>query len=442
MLIYLLNATLVQAGGKMRIRSILVLTVLLMTAGCQSQQLRGPTSLFPDPSAATPLASLKASNGEIACSPSGAIVQADGIPSEFTQFAILSYCSYIAGKDTFVANWQIDFIDKGISLANQTCDIYFGQMEAQRAGLSYAQTNMNITGSAVTAALAVSTNHSRAIFNTATFLTAGNAWFENYKANYILTPQLRKLHEKIQTQLRDPIAAQMKAKSEAHDYRSFDDAKRDVMQYDRLCSTAVLQDVVAESVAKAEIQGYPAVGKERTKKAEPVIESLYQIGGEGSAGTYTAGDVEQLFVVATIADPAERILAANALSEMSPKLKSHVKALGLNADVPVPTVTEKFQYLGELLQYDISSDVAAFRALLAEHLSDKTKSSNELSAVRMLLAPDQEKKTKIEAVRAHYQARFAARQQRVRQLEAAAAKAKAWAPNTVISFGYEIKGSK
>jgi hypothetical protein len=233
-----------------------VFALSLLTSGCMNlQRTLEPEPIFPNPSSTISV------TNQVDCSrESGLPQEGSSIPAEITQFSVAMYCAYttqFSNPDEY-KKWMVRFVDKGLALSDQTCGLFFDALEARRVEAAYSQTNMNLAGTAATAILALTGTHNRAIFNLATALTAGNAWFENYKANYIMTPQTRKIHDLIQYSLRDPIKADITRMSVTGGYRSFDAAKQDIMKYDALCSHKVISDVVTEAVARAVVDRFEA----------------------------------------------------------------------------------------------------------------------------------------------------------------------------------------
>jgi len=354
----------------------LVVSVSAALSACASlPRTLEPEPLFPKPSETIDAAGLPKGQSGNLCDKTARL---DGtrIPSELTRFAVAMHCAYqLEPSDSDFQFWMVRFVDKGIALSNQTCEAFFDQLEARRVEAAYSQTNVNIGGTAVTAILAATNSNTRSIFNLATALTLANAWFENYKSNYILTPQLNKLYSKIQDSLRAPIAEQIVAKSKANGYRSFDEAKQDVMKYDKLCSHKVLQDIVADSVAKADLRPFTApTSPEKSAQVASSKQELYRIASGGAAGDFAAGEFEALYVVASTTPDVERIAMAKALTDpatgLEPKLASYVSKLGLDASTPTAGVLANFQYVGEVSHLESSADVLAIRAKLKEKIAN------------------------------------------------------------------------
>jgi hypothetical protein len=291
------------------------------------------------------------------------------IPSELTQFSVAAYCLYQKQPtDTDFNRWMDRFVEKSLSLSDQTCSAFFDRMEASRVEASYQQTNMNIFGTAVTAVLAYTESHARSIFNVATLLTVGNAWFENYKNNYIMTPELNKVHKKIQTNLRDPIAQQIRQKNKERGYGSYDAARADLMQYDRLCSHKVVADIISQSIASADLRPISAgPSAQAVARAESLKQEIYAQAMPGQAGQYTEGEFQALYVVATqYTDATKRIAAASALGDLYGLLKGHLKGLGLDAATPAAGVVAKFELVGQLLNLGSAPSVAKLKAQIDE----------------------------------------------------------------------------
>lgn len=356
----------------MRLILLLSCIAALAGAGCSNlPRSLEPESLFPAPGEDIDVTSVSPGKNGAVCTQDPVLTKDGKIPAETTQFAVVTFCAYKATSTADTSYWMPRFVDKGVALSDQTCSRFFNQLEARRVESSYAQANTNIVGTAVTAVLAATETHARSVFNVATLLTVSNGWFENYKVNYLLTPELGKLHSVIQDRLRAPIAASMREKSAAGGYRSYDDAKKDVMSYDQLCSHKVLQNVVTESIAKAEILPFVSgPSSEKVARANDLKQDLFQTASGGTAGAFSAGEFEALYVVATTTgDSAKRIAAAKALTELDAKYSAYVSKLGLDQANPPAGVVTKFQLAGELLALDTLADIRTLRAKIAEKVT-------------------------------------------------------------------------
>lgn len=361
--------------------AIVAALALVSLAGCTTlDRTIEPEPIFPGPSATIDVSSLGASITAL-CAKDAHQGNSTVIPAESMLFSVAMTCAYNAGsKDELRQYWISRFIDKGVALSDQTCGLFFDRLEARRVEASYSQTNFNVVGTAVTAILAVTETHHRAIFNVATALAAGNAWFENYKANYVMTPQLRKVHNKIQVELRDPIKARIQAKDKAGGYGSFDEAKQDLMRYDALCSHKVIADVITESVIKSELVVFgaqPPAAKPAEADAE--IKLVYDAAaprladGSVSPGTFAKGQLEALYAVASIDDPAERQESARALLQLSPGLAPFVSTLRLNA-TPGADVITRLRYIGQILGWTDDPGIANLRKKIADKVAENRKS--------------------------------------------------------------------
>lgn len=341
-------------------------TVFLLGACSNLSRTLEPQPIFPPPSEAVDISqALSGSDGNV-CTTTPAMQNRTRKPPELVDFAVTMVCAYNNADGTSGSTWLKRFVEKGLALSDQTCQAFFVNLESRRVEASYAQTNYNVLGTAVTAVLAATDHHRRSIFNVATALTAGNAWFENYKSNYVLTPQLRKLHDKIQTDLRDPIRVQIEQKSKAGGYASFDEAKRDLMRYDSLCSHMVIYDVVNDSVAKAEIRTFaPAANPELDK----VVSELHAAasGGPGAPGVFGPGELEALYVVATTPD-SDRPAAAAALAALDPSLNQYLANLGFLKGSGSVDVLAAFRQLGSMLALDKDAHVADMRIKIAAQM--------------------------------------------------------------------------
>ncbi|MDN2702049.1 hypothetical protein O0881_08590 [Janthinobacterium sp. SUN100] len=363
-------------------RDVVLSTAFINLVGCANVTKNNtPIPIFASPFEAQNMPEVASDSGKIECSMSAPKSSDSSIPSEVSQFSVLSYCAYTGNISTY----QEAFVAKGISLADQTCGIFFRELEAKRTGSEYLQSSMNIAGSALTVILAASGSHARAVLNTATLLTASNAWFETYKSNFILTPELSKLQSKLQTDLKDPLAAQMNEKASKKGYTTFDDAKRDLLKYDELCSHQILYQIVSESVATAKLETFDSPpstpSSPKLAKALARINAIYSAASNNAAGIYGPGEFESLYAIAVMAESrTERLAFAELLKEERPSLKSHIEELKLDGDMD-PVILEKFEYAGELLglarQEFVIRLVTTLRAL--------AKINNDLESARQSL---------------------------------------------------------
>ena len=365
----------------MKVSGILVLVFAALLAGCGNLQ----RTVEPEPIFAAPRSPVQApampvdSNGSV-CITNGKLPDGS-IPAEITQFSVAMYCAYQrVPEDPDYGKWMLRFVDKGLSLSDQTCEDFFNALESRRVEASYAQTNMNIGGAAATAILAVTDAHRRSIFNLATALTTGNAWFENYKANYIMTPQTRKVHDLIQNDLRGPIRTQIVAKSQANGYRSFDEAKQDIMKYDALCSHKVIQDVVTEAVARAELRTFEtSLPGSKAEKADAEKSAIYKVASGGAAGGFTGSEFEALYAVATMPTDAERAEAAQALVDLHSAFATYVTNLGLDNSAAQPPTLTRFRYAGELLGLESSPVVSSLSKAIKDRMAERASTAAPLT---------------------------------------------------------------
>lgn len=352
----------------MRLRFLAPIAAALV--GCSSiHHTIEPDPILPAPSEARTVEGFGATDTTVDCSlatgPTGT-----KLPSEMSRFIQALYCAYRAGPEA--RDWIQRFVERGTSLSDSTCNMFFNALELRRVESGYAQTNMNITGTAVTAALAATGNHTRGVFNVATALALGNAWFENYKSNYIMTPNLGKLHDKLQEALRRPIADDMKAKAQEGRYTSVDEAKTDVQKYDQLCSHKAIVALLDKSIEAAELERFPIPGglsPQEKELADQLTAKLYAKASGGKSGTFAPGELATLYAV--FGEPKLRKEYAAAAVELDPKLKEYISNLGLNADPVPPEVAETLLALDRLLKLAGSEAVNTARLHIAELIKKK-----------------------------------------------------------------------
>lgn len=263
--------------------------------------------------------------------------------------------------------WQRRFVERGVALSMRTCSLFFDTLEKRRVETGYAQTNMNTGGTAVTALLALGGAHARGVFNVATALTLGNAWFENYKSNYVMTPNLGKLHAKLKSELQEPLAAELTAKAKIG-YETFDLALGEVYEFDQTCShksIVVLLDRAIEAAEITRVSTGPTPSD--LAQAEAIKAALFKTVDGKTGGTFTREQFALLYVLATTPD-GERVDASTAAVALVDDLGSQMKGLGLNQErVPAGTIAQ-FLAVDKLLGLEGSLEIAAARKLVAEQV--------------------------------------------------------------------------
>ncbi|TXD95419.1 hypothetical protein FUT87_06510 [Mitsuaria sp. TWR114] len=297
----------------------------------------------------------------VKCGLSPAATVDGSIPTEIERFTQAMYCAY-STDESQQGPWIRRFVEKGVTLSDQTCGLFFDTLERRRVDAAYAQTNMNIGGTAVTAVLSAAGHNARSAFNVATALAFGNAWFENYKGNFVLTPQLGKLHEKLKTELRKPIGDRIKERAASGDYASFDLAKVDLQEYDELCSHKAIVLLLERSVEAAQIRTF-ATGPSSAdvEQAEVLEAELFALANPGVSGAFAKGEVEELYVVAMTASKERRLLVAAAIAKLDPKTAPYLKNLKLDADAPEARGVAFLTSIGKLRLLNDSDKVRRVR---------------------------------------------------------------------------------
>ncbi|WP_431262481.1 hypothetical protein ACQ859_20370 [Roseateles chitinivorans] len=231
----------------------------LALSGCASlRHSIEPERILPLPGESVVVPKSLTDDNGVKCALAPSVASDGSIPTEVEQFSQAMYCAYTADASQ-QGPWIRRFVEKGVTLSDRACTLFFDTLERRRVDAAYAQTNMNIGGTAVTAILSAAGHNARSAFNVATALAFGNAWFENYKGNFVLTPQLGKLHEKLKTDLRKPIGDRIRERAVDGDYATFDVAKSDLQEYDELCSHKAIVLLLERSVEAAQIRPF-AVG--------------------------------------------------------------------------------------------------------------------------------------------------------------------------------------
>lgn len=341
-------------------------------AGCGTvNRTIEPEPILPRPDESVSVPLVLTSDGKVQCQL--APIAADGsIPTEMQLFAQAAYCAY-SQSGTATEPWIRRFVEKGIALSDRTCGLFFDSLERRRVDSAYYQTNMNVAGTAVTAILAAAGNNARSVFNVATALAVGNAWFENYKANYVLTPQLGKLHRKLQSEIRKPIGDAMREKSAANGYTSFDLAKSDLQSYDELCSHKAIVYFLEEAITVSKFETYGGGPSENdVAQADVLRNRLYAQAAPAAPGTFSKGQVEQLFVVANSQNVERRKQVAQLVSGQDAKVGEYIKLLKFGEDVPDADAVALVISIGRLLKFSDSTMVRQYQLLVDQALDRKT----------------------------------------------------------------------
>ena len=346
--------------------------LLLALTGCGTvNRTIEPEPILPSPNEGVSVPSVLTSGGNVRCELTPVATEGS-IPTEMQLFAQAAYYAYSqSGSST--EPWIRRFVEKGIALSDRTCGLFFDSLERRRVDAAYYQTNMNVAGTAVTAILVAAGHKARSAFNVATALAVGNAWFENYKANYVLTPQLGKLHRKLQSEIRKPIGDAMREKSTANGYTSFDLAKSDLQSYDELCSHKAIVYFLEEAITVSKFETYGGGPSENDVAQADVLKNrLYAQAASGAPGTFSKGQVEQLFVVANSQNVERRKQVAQLVSDQDVAVGRYLKSLKFGEDVPDADAVALVISVGRLLKFSDSPMVRQYQLLVDRALDRKT----------------------------------------------------------------------
>ena len=235
-------------------------------------------------------------------------------PSAYSQFVVSSYCAFRTNAEDTEKPFS-DFVEKGIAASKQACNDFFNKLEDRRTQTNVTQTGINVAGSAITAALAEAGGHQRAVFNLATILTASNAGFETYRAAFLLTPALKELRDLIQNGRQSRADAMKTKAAEIGGYKSYTEAKEDILAYDELCTHKVIADVVNKSLSNNKFD-FPDLGipYENQKSAKSIKDKLCAA-AKGANETCTEKEYEYLVAFASF-DLTERVTLASMLTPL------------------------------------------------------------------------------------------------------------------------------
>lgn len=197
------------------------------------------------------------------CAKLGAALQGNVKISEQGRLAVYAHCATLCdaqieakdadGKISVCGGeggnpWLAKVADQSFKQIRRSCDIWFNVLEKQRVEIQYNQTNANVGAGAIATVLAAAGGHTRAVFNLATTTTLGNAMVENYKASFIFSPELGKLHDKINSELFDAKQQAILGKLGSGGYQSWGQLVSDIADFEELCSHKKVVEVINKSI--------------------------------------------------------------------------------------------------------------------------------------------------------------------------------------------------
>lgn len=132
--------------------------------------------------------------------------------------------------------WLHAYLETGLELARENCSSFFNHRERDRVETEFWLGTASSVLAGITAALTNGGGHARSAFNIATLLTGTNAIGAQYQSSFILTPELGRLHERLEEDVYSPYRSGMRSDFRDLKYSSFSQITQDLQRYEDLCS--------------------------------------------------------------------------------------------------------------------------------------------------------------------------------------------------------------
>ena len=132
--------------------------------------------------------------------------------------------------------WLHAYLETGLELARENCSSFFNRRERDRIETEFWLGTAGSVLAGITAALTNGGGHARSAFNIATLLTGTNAIGAQYQSSFILTPELGRLHERLEEDVYSPYRSGMRNDFRDLKYSSFSQITQDLQRYEDLCS--------------------------------------------------------------------------------------------------------------------------------------------------------------------------------------------------------------
>ena len=248
--------------------SILFFVFFLLVSGCARNNEGGPFSFLDfdrdieprelnplDPEKSFDFSATFADANNICHGPIRISGDQTRFASEIDRFMHAAYCAYyysaltpdspVVKKDEFRRHYVKLYIDYGISLSDELCDDWLNTLEVKRTRTEFIQNNVGV-GAQATAAIMALTQASKTSIGVVTILgTAVTSGFENYKENFILTPNLQILKKQVSS-LRDQKKALINEDNISE--FTYTDAEQTLDAYDAICSRKFVVDLLNTSL--------------------------------------------------------------------------------------------------------------------------------------------------------------------------------------------------
>jgi hypothetical protein len=148
-----------------------------------------------------------------------------------------------------------NYISKGVALSDQQCDEWLTNLSHENTKLSLDTGFFNIVSNTITSTLGLISVGSGASAAVGIGSAAVNSAGQQYRTSILFTVDFAELHSKI-------TAFRVKARAGmlAHNYKDFDEATRELITYDKICSRDAVQLLLQQSLRKAELTVPGAIG--------------------------------------------------------------------------------------------------------------------------------------------------------------------------------------
>ena len=214
-------------------------------SGCSTLPMHDPQPILPSYSAAYSALPIDPS----ICSDPG---KASAGKSQFERFRIQLECAAANDSTDKAADRKAKLalvLQEGMALSDQICGEFFSALELRRREVDFGATSVTATATALTTVLAAAGTHARAVTNIAAALTGGTAILESYKVNFVLTPDLYKVHQHIKSMRAERLGLNKAALNEG---AGLSEIKQLLLIYDDTCSVKAIQWVIREAVKAAQ----------------------------------------------------------------------------------------------------------------------------------------------------------------------------------------------
>jgi hypothetical protein len=156
-------------------------------------------------------------------------------------------------------NWLHAYMESGLELARENCASFFNHRERDRVNTSFALGVLNTSIAALTAALTHGGGHARSAFNLATTQTGLSALGAHFQSNYLFSPELGRLYEKLESEAFSKYREAIRRDFVEGKYVSFSQVTQDLQRYEDLCSRKSIARALAVAI---ELTRYSPAGSE------------------------------------------------------------------------------------------------------------------------------------------------------------------------------------